>query len=119
MGQKRKRSLSFEDFSMSEEEWDEVEDHNPEQLVSKSRRIPAIRALANATDQNCPAAFQIFLNLFLAQCDLHAPDRVFCKPTYLNPGRPADPKSRRLYQLWVSLSKPSLYSNKLAKAYYG
>lgn len=88
----------------------------PADVIAEIRRIPEIVGMQEAARLNCPSAFSMLLQTFLATVGIEPPGGVFQKVRHGKPGRIEDPESARIYMLWVQVGGSI---SKLAKAYYG
>jgi len=87
-------------------------------LMDKLKQWWLFRLLAAAKTENCPQAYRELLEFFLARMKVSPPEGVLI-PLPGDPGRPRSEVTSKIYRTWVLLGKPSLYTQKLSRQFYG
>jgi hypothetical protein len=90
----------------------------PDWEQSIAQYFPDFRVMVEASRQNCPSAFSVYLQQWLQNLGIEPPPGVFTPIAYGKPGRKEDPNAIGIYVLWQVIGKPSLASTALAKEYY-
>lgn len=86
-------------------------------LVDRLRHT-AFGELLKATEQeNSPEGLKTLLQIFLIFTGVKAQEGMF-PPSRGTRGRPISRRTALIYSMWVSLGRPSLYGNQLAKAVF-
>jgi hypothetical protein len=87
-------------------------------LMQKLKSDTVFRLLREAKKENCPAAYNEILYLWLCRMGVRPPEGVFVEPPG-KPGRPRNASTSIIYDKWIEMGKPSLGVQKLAHAIYG
>jgi hypothetical protein len=87
-------------------------------LMRELKSHPIFRLLRAAKRENCPDAYNEVLYSWLCRMGVTPPAGVFLEPRG-QPGRPRDPETSIIYDIWIKIGKPPIGRQKLAHAIYG